>query len=227
MKPFKTITVAALMICSLIWSCGQGDLQLTIRFARVDGLTTGDRVILDESAAGQVTKVAYENSGDFSVKVAIAPEFSASATQNSRFTIVDDPGRPERKAVAIILLAPGGTPLADDAVVEGSTAASVLLEKWQKGLDQGVEALARQLQDLTSALQDVPLQEAVDEMKNTLADLHRTMVEAEEATREKIRRDILPQLQREIERLREALRAMGREDDATPLEEQLEEIRQV
>lgn len=217
--------LAPILVAVSLWACGKSGLELDLRYRNVNGLKAGDRVVMDGTPAGRVTRVAAGDGGNFTVTVEIDPDFAASATDQARFVIVEDPGVAGQQAVAVFVLRPGGTPLADKSVVDGATRTSVLVEKWQADLQTGLDELNRRYAQWADKLQKIPVEEAVSDMKRLLDELAHTMQEAGDSAREHIRKEVLPKVQREFDRLRDTLRGMGREGEAAPLETQLENLR--
>ncbi len=122
----KLLTVLILLVWSVLPACNQNGLSLKIRFARVEGLKPGNRVLFEQNPIGSVTEVIYSEEGIFLVSVHIEEHFTNTATEHARFFIVSDPAEQNRKAVRLVHLREGGSLLPDNTTVKGSTETSVL-----------------------------------------------------------------------------------------------------
>lgn len=87
---------------AVLFGCGNQGLDLTVRFQRIEGLKTEAPVIFDQDSIGTVTRVTYQDRGDFLVDLVIEPSYSDIATEHSRFFISDRPESPGQKAVEMI-----------------------------------------------------------------------------------------------------------------------------
>jgi paraquat-inducible protein B len=208
-------------------ACAEPDLGLSIRYERVNGLTPGDRVLMDRSEIGRVTAVAYSKDGDFQVKVAIRPEFRPAATENARFFIIADPAAQERRAIEILQVRPGGTPLADGTTVTGATPYSARLEQFLAGVERNVQELQAQINAFGEELRRIPESEAVRKLEQQVADLVAQLQRQGREAREKLIEEVLPRLEKEIENLRRRLQDLGREDELKPLEREWEKLREI
>ncbi len=134
-----------IMLCgALLAGCSFG-LEFKIRFDAVDGLDKESRVIFDKNPIGAVTGVYYTEEGFFLVSVRIEKEFESAVTENSRFFIVADSGRPAKKAVEMIRVGSGGTAIRPGSVIQGVTRTSALME-------QITEKLKTQMHDFGKSL---------------------------------------------------------------------------
>lgn len=208
-------------------ACAEPDLGLSIRYERVNGLTTGDRVLMDRSEIGRVTAVAYSGDGDFEVKVAIQPEFRPAATENTRFFITADPAAQDRRAIEILQVRPGGTPLADGTTVTGATHYSAYLERFLAGVERNVQELQAQINAFGEELRRVPESEAVRKLEQQVADLVAQLQQQGREAREKLLEEVLPRLEKEVQNLRRRLQDLGREDELKPLEREWEKLREI
>ncbi len=208
-------------------ACAEPDLSLTIGYERVNGLARGDRVLMDRTEIGRVTDVAYSGEGAFQVKVVIRREFRAAATENSRFSIIADPAAPERRAIAMLQVRPGGAPLADGAAVVGAAVYSARLEQFLAGVERNMEELQMQLRAFGEELRRIPESEAVAKLQQRLAEFVAQLQQAGRESREKLLQEVLPRLEKEIEALRKRLQDLGREEEIRPLERQWETLREI
>jgi hypothetical protein len=220
------------IVLALAWlltaaACAEPDLGLTIKYERVDGLTRGDRVLMERSEIWRVTDVAYLAAGAFEVKVAIRPEFRPAATENSRFTIIAEPAAPERRAIEMLQVRPGGAPLADGATVDGTAGYSARLEQFLSGVEQNLEGLQIQLKAFGEELRRIPESEAVRNLEQRVAEFAAQLQQAGHEARAKLLEEVLPRLEKEVQALRKRLQDLGREEETRPLERQWENLRKI
>lgn len=208
-------------------ACAQPDLSLTVGYERVNGLTRGDRVLKDRTEIGRVADLAYSGEGAFQVKVVIRREFRQAATENSRFTIIADPAAPERRAIEMLQVRPGGAPLADGTKVAGATGYSARLEQFLSGVEQNLGGLQTQLNAFGEELRRIPESEAVRKLEQRMAEFVAQLQQAGRETREKLLEEVLPRLEKEVEALRKRLQDLGREEEIGPLERQWENLREI
>ncbi|MCG6905697.1 MAG: hypothetical protein LJE63_03650 [Desulfobacteraceae bacterium] len=220
------------IVWALVWlltaaACAEPDLGLTIKYERVDGLTRGDRVLMERTEIGRVTDVVYSDAGAFEVKVAIRREFRPAATENSRFTIIADPAAAERRAIEMLQVRPGGVPLADGATVAGAAGYSARLEQFLSGVEQNLEGLQTQLRAFGEELRRIPESEALDKLERRVAEFAAQLQEAGREARAKLLEEVLPRLEKEVQALRKRLQDLGREEEIRPLERQWENLREI
>lgn len=208
-------------------ACAEPDLGLTIRYDRVNGLTQGERVLMDRSEIGRVTDVAYSADGDFKVKVVIRREFRQAVTENSRFFISVDPAAQERRAIELLQVRPGGTPLVDGTTVTGATPYSARLEQFLAGVEQNAQELQAHIKAFGEELRRIPESEAVRKLEQQVADLVAQLQQQGREAREKLLKEVLPRLEEEVEKLRRRLQDLGREEELEPLEREWEKLREV
>jgi paraquat-inducible protein B len=208
----KKINVVLMLAVFLFFACEEKGLNLTIRFDQIQGLQADDRVVFENNHVGQVIRVFYSNDGVYIVDLKIREDFANAATEHSRFYIIEDPQAVEKKAVEMIQLHKGGTPLANGSSVEGSTRSSAMFQN------------GKQFRKFFEDLSKLPESEEVKQLQKDLEELGREMEQAGKATRDKIQNDIVPMIKEELERLKKRLEKFGREEEVEPLEKQLEEL---
>lgn len=214
-----------LLLLLVFTGCQPGSLNLTIRFDQIHGLVKGDRVMHEHNPIGTVTAVTYTNNGDYEAVVMIRENFKEAVTEYSRFYITDDPGRQGRKAVEMLQAGTGGAPLKDNAVVEGSSRTSAIIEQVMGGFETGFEEIQKRFERFAEDLKQVPESDAYKKLERQLKELTEEMQRSGNKTRETIEKQWLPRIERELENLKKRLREMGREKELKPLEVQFEKIK--
>ena len=111
--------------------------KVMVLYDRPGSLKPGDRVIWENQTIGSVGDFQANPSGKTVVPMQVKPDFREALTDQSRFLIQSDSDRPGSQLVKMVLLASGGKPLPDGAVVEGSTTFSLMTEKGSRGV-QGI-----------------------------------------------------------------------------------------
>jgi len=202
-----------------IAACQDKGLNLHITFDQIQGLKGDDRVIFDQSHIGRVTGVRYAESGSFTVHVEINREFAMAVTEHSRFFIETDPADKTRKALEMIQVTKGGTPLKDGTTVSGSSKHSALFNQKCDSFEKGIEDLKKKFQEFSDQFRDIPEGGAYKELEKEIRRLSEEIKRAGEMAREKIEKEMLPRLKKELEKLRERLfKLKEKEETEKPLE---------
>jgi len=220
----KTVMLLSL---SLIAGWFSSDLDIEIRFNQIDGLKTGGRVLFEKNAIGEVTDVFYEKDGTYRVDVTIQDDFKNAVTEFSRFFIANDVSSPDVKAVEMMQVKSGGSPLEDGAVVKGVTRLSALMERMEDDVSRTVEDLKERFKGFSKDLKEAPQDEEIKKLQKDLDQLLEEMKRSGAAFRDKVKKDLIPKIQKEIDKLQEKLREQGREKDAEPLQTKMDEIRHI
>lgn len=121
------IICAALFAVSLS-GCLDSSLTFQIRFADLNGLQKGNRVVFEANHIGEVVQVNYTEKGDYLITVKIMPDFANATTGDSTFYIATDPAAAPAKAVIVEQSKPGGTIIQQGAVIAGTQKAGYLDE---------------------------------------------------------------------------------------------------
>ena len=208
-------------------ACKENSLNLKIRFNQVQGLKQGNRVIFGQNHIGTVKRLFYSNEGFFIVDIAIKRDFTDTATEHSRFSIITDSQNQENKAVEMIQIRRGGTRLKNNATLQGSTDTSILFQKLFGGIENGLKDLEKQFEQFSKDLKSIPETEEFKKLENELKRLAEEMKRSGQAVRQKIKEELLPQLKKEMEKLRKRLHEFGREDEMKPLEIEMEKIQKI
>ena len=220
---FKRSFLTALLVAS-VCGCADGTHDFQIRFHDVRGLHKGNPVYLDESIIGSVEKVDYTEDGVFLVRVAIQEEFASTATDASRFFIDTNPQKRDQMAIRVVPLGRGGNPIAEDAVVDGSTKYAVLYEQFAYLLGQNITVLESGINEFLKALQGVPSDGQIREIERQLDEIIAGLGRMSREMKHQLEREILPLLREKIEELRKSLEGSGREEDLEPLDRKMEAI---
>ncbi len=214
-KPVAAAAVPYLLLLLLFTACSN-DLGFTVQFKQAEGIKKGDSVLWRGNRIGKVKGVTYTKDGVFAVKLSIDESFRNAATDAERFVITEDPAGGGAKAVEMVDVRPGGVPLADGAVVNGSG-------KWEAW----GEALQRKWDDFLRDLSDVPKEEWAKDLKKQMNELGEELKNAGEQTRKKLKEDVLPQMEKNLEELKKWLKQQGREKESKPLDDQMKEIKSI
>ncbi len=83
----------------LLAACRSDNVAIGVSFQTVDGLQRGDRVLFESNPAGRIEAVEYGNDRTYLVRLQVDKGFANALTEYSRFQIIDDPGKPGRKAI--------------------------------------------------------------------------------------------------------------------------------
>jgi hypothetical protein len=158
------------------------------------------------------------------VDLAIKKDFANAATEYSKFFIIEDPQNKGKKAVEMIHVQRGGSPLKDGATVQGSTKSSAVLSRMEDDFEKGLEDLEEYFERFFEDLRGVPESQEFKKLEKELERLAEEMKRSGKSAQEKIQKELLPRLKQEIEKLRKQLRKFGRERELEPLETQIEKI---
>ncbi|MBW2099739.1 MAG: hypothetical protein JRG68_03070 [Deltaproteobacteria bacterium] len=214
-----------LMFSLVVLGCRQSSLNLKIRYDQIQGLKKGDRVIFERNHIGIVTDVSYSVDAYYMVDVSIKNDFANAATEHSVFFITTDPQNKNKKAVEMIQLRKGGSPLQEGAIVFGSTKSSAIFHQMWSDLENKMDVFKKDFEQFLEDLSRIPESEKFKTLEKELDRLAEEMKRSGEAVQEKIRKELLPKLREELEKLREKLQESGREDELKPLETKMEKIR--
>jgi len=220
----KKIYLLLISVILLFFACEEKGLHVKVRFDQTAGLQADNRVIFESNRIGRVSRVFYSQEAIYEVDLQIKADFANAVTENARFYIIDDPLASEKKAIEMIQIRKGGSPLADGTIVDGSTRSLAVYQKMLENFDKQAGKLAGQFQQFLEDVGKLPESEAVQQLHKDLADIAREMEKAGKATRDKIQNEIVPMLKQELEQLKKRLEKYGREKEVEPLQEQLEKL---
>lgn len=205
-----------IMLCgALLAGCSRG-LEFKIRFDAVDGLEKESRVIFDKNPMGSVTGVSYADAGHFLVSVRIEKDFESAVTGHSRFFIVSDSGRPGKKAVEMIRVRPGGTPIEPGSVIQGTTRTSALMEQITEKLKTHMDDLGKTLKEFSGELEKEPEGNQDRESRSQWDRLVDEIQNFIHLVRDKVENEMLPRINEFIDMLRNFMKDETPEKDTGP-----------
>ena len=213
----KLIAIFGLFLA--IMGCQEKGLNLQITFDKVLGLKGDDRVIFDQNPIGRVTGLQYAESGSYIVEVEIKTEFAKAVTEHARFFIVADPTDKTKKAIEMIQVRKGGTPLKDRTIVAGSKKHSALFDRTWNAFENGLEDLKKQFEEFSEQFKRIPESKAYKELEKELEILSEKIKRAGKSARGKIEKEVLPRLKEEMEKLNQRILKLKEKEGA---EKQLE-----
>ena len=199
--------------------------KVMVMYDHPGSLKPGDRVIWENQTIGSVGDFQSNPSGKTVVPLQVKPDFREALTDQSRFLIQADPDRPGSQLVKMVLLAPGGKPLPDGAVVEGSTAFSLTIEKGSRGIQGIPQALQDALDRLSKELSRLSDREWQKELESQLDSWTRELKNSGEDTRRYFEKEVLPKLEQAVQDLLRRLKDLGKEKDGKSLEEKFNQLK--
>ena len=215
---FLTLIVLGLASCA-------SPHKVLVMYDRPGSLKPGDRVIWENQTIGSVGNFQANPSGKTVVPLEVKSDFRQALTDQSRFLIQPDPDRPGNQSVKMVLLASGGKPLPEGAVVEGSTTFSYWIEKGTRDVQalpklfqNGLDLLAQELGRLSD-------NEWQKELERQIEAWTQELQKSGEETRRYFRREVLPKLEMAIQGFLRRLKELGRELDGKTLEDKLENLK--
>lgn len=216
-----------LILSMALFACQENVLNLKIKFDQIYGLQKGDRVVFEKNHIGAVTDVFYSKEGFYTVGIVIKKNFVDAATEHSQFFIISDPQDTDKKAIEIIQAQKDGSPLKNNAIIEGSTKTSAVVDQILNEMLDGIGGLKKQFEHFSEEFKSIPESEEFKTLKEELKRLGEEMGRSGEAVRKKIQQEVLPQLKEELEKLRERLRQFGREDELEPIEIEIKKMTEI
>jgi len=191
--------------------CGQ-DLHFKISYVDIGSLAEGDPVVIDGQPVGKVAGVEQTQGGEHLVEVAIPRKLASVATREASFILAPDPDQPQRRRIEIVLARPGGKPIAEGEVVQGSYSSSLGLlfpfGELLRGLGDALQSLRGQVDQFRQDLQklpDSPEGKRLQEEWRALAD---EIAKAQSEAGSSLKNDILPKLEKQMDELRKRMEDM-------------------
>lgn len=232
-KAFRISSVFFVLL--ILCGCGPKALHFKIRFDQIMGLKAGDSLIFEGNSVGSVDEVSYTQAGDYLVTVTIKPNFSNTATRNSRFFIADDPGAEGKKAIEITQEHAGGELLRDGEIVDGSERPNVfqeLLDRLQKEahryqgqaddyLQKFKESLHQSAQEL-----DAELESTLDGLSEQFSRFSEEEGNAPDSQELKTLEERLARLAEEASRAQQAIREKIKKEVIPKIQERLDQLRE-
>ncbi len=191
----------------LLTACGQ-DLHFKIRYDDIDGLKIGDPVVLDSQPIGKVTGLEETKAGEHLVEVAIPRESAGSATSEASFILAADPDKPDHGRIDVVLSNPGGKPIAEGSVVQGSYAGPQSLfplGEILRGFGGALRDLGNQVERFRQEFQKLPDSPEVKKLEEEWRRLTDEIARAQNQAGNTLNKEILPKLEREMEELKKRL----------------------
>ena len=201
--------------------CKENALHIKVKYDQIYGLQKGERVLFEQNHIGQITEIFYSKENHYLVSLAIKKSFANAATEHSRFIITADPQDKKNKAIEIIQVQKGGTPLIDGAIVDGSTKSSEFFGSMQDELDKGIENLKEQFDKFSEEIKRIPESDEFKTLKKELDVLLEELKKSGKSVKEKIDKQLMPQIEKEVEKLRERLREFEQKKESKPSDDQL------
>jgi hypothetical protein len=161
------------------------------------------------------------------VDLQISRKIREKVTDQSRFLIKEDPNQPGVGTVEVIQLAGGGSPLADGAEVEGSTALSLEFDRTRQALQAWSEMLQKELEHWQKDLRELPEKEWYKELEGRIEYWARELDRASEETRQYFKDEVAPRLEEMLRELRKRLRELGKERDVEILQTKFEKLKHI
>ena len=216
MRFFRT---AILVFVSTILFAGCNTLDITANFKDINGLKTGDPVVVDKTPVGRVTAITPPGNGSYAVSVEIDKEFKAFMTEHAVFHLAPSPETPGRTVIRVTQAASGGSPLQKGAMVQGAASPpaqglSGMLKKLETGFGQFLEEMGR-----------IPESEEYKRLESAMDKLAEELKASGKEARETLKNEILPKLRKELDTFKKRLEDGGRELE--PLEKQLDTLREI
>ncbi len=212
------------IILLVLASCATSH-KIMVMYDRPGSLKSGDRVIWENQTIGSVGDFQLNPSGKTVVPLLVKPDFRQALTDQSRFLIQPDPGRPGSQSIKMVHVASGGKVLPDGAVVEGSTTFSLMTERGTRGI-QGIPQILQDAMDrLSKELGRLSDREWQKELESQLDTWTRDLKKSGEDTRLYFQKEVLPKLEEDLQDLLRRLKDMGNEKDGKILEEKLGQLK--
>lgn len=206
-----------------LFSCAR-PFHTTVLYERTEGLRPGDPVIWKDQTIGTVDSLEANPQGRSLVRLGIKKEFKGLVTDQSRFLIQPEALGSGRPVVEMIHLAPGGNPLPDGAVVEGSTDFSLILERGTTGLKAWSTLFQGWLERIEQGIRLLREKDVLGEVERQIEGWARVLKRSGEETRRYFKGEVLPRLERLIRELKKISREEGREEEIRRLEERLRDL---
>ncbi len=199
--------------------------RLTVIYDRPAGLKPGDRVLWENQVIGSVGTLEVSPEGKTSVPLYIQKDFRPRITDQSRFLVEGDPLKPANRSVKMVQLFPGGNPLPDGAVVEGSTSFSIMMEKGSRELEGWAKFFQDTIDRLEKEIHRLSEKEWEKELERQLERWTRELERSSEDVRRYFQKEVLPQLEQAVHDLLRRLKELGKEKGVQSLEEKLERLK--
>lgn len=182
----KRVCLFLLLLLAIV-GCVRGKHHLTVQFNATEGLKVEDPVVFQQNRIGRVRHILYTDQGKYLVDILVDKEFKNALTVDSQFYISRDPTNPDGKALIVEQARPGGTLLADKALVMGTEKLSPLLQifetlqqksgDWEEQLNRKLDELRRNYEEKSTEI-NRDLDAAITELNRRLVELQEAMRQA-------------------------------------------------
>lgn len=208
MNFLKIITFSVL--CVGLGGCSDGNLHLKVHYREVDGLQPGAAVVHNQQPIGSVVAVEPSPQGGYLVSIAVADQFAAAATEDSRFFLAERDDAPGTRQIEIEQSKPGGTALAEGSTVEGSERITSLFPFGEvfRQFSDSLRGMREQVEQLQKDLKKLPHSDEGKRLQQEWRRLTEEIEKAQGQAEESVKKDLLPKLEAEMERLRERFKRM-------------------
>lgn len=209
-----------LILGSAVFSCAGP--RLTVLYNDRDGLKPGDRVFWDGQTIGKVESIEVDPQGRYPVHLQMDRDMRNRVTDQSRFVIQTDPARKGRAGVKIVQLGEGN-PLPEGATVEGSTEASLNLER--RGLGSLADSFLKELDRLQKEIGGLFAPDRLRELERQIREWTRLLEKSGTEVRRWVREQVLPALEGIVREMERILRSEGKSRDAARLEQEFKDLK--
>lgn len=205
----KIVSLLAFLLPFLA-ACSQ-DLHFKIRYDDIDGLRKGDPVVLDNQPIGKVAGLEETKSGEHLVEVSIPRESAGSVTSEASFVLEADPEQPGKSRIEVVLSSPGGKPIAEGAVVQGTYPESqgfFPFGELLRGFGGALRELSNQLEHFRQEFQKLPNSPEAKQLGDEWRRLTEEIAKAQNQAGNALNKEILPKLEKEMKDLQKRLEEM-------------------
>jgi len=206
--------------------CAQ-HLQINVLYDRTGGLQKGGPVYLGNQEIGTVQNPEVTSTGRIVVPLRIDADHRDQITDQSRFVMQAHPPQTDRPSIQVIQVSPGGRPLRDGAVVEGSSSFGAYLEKGTQEILGWTRLFEETLRGLEKEFNRLSAKEWQEKLENQIEDWTKELERSGEEVQRYFLKEVLPRLEKSIRDLRRRLEEQGKEKAIEPLEEKLERLKGV
>lgn len=208
----------------LLSGCMQEELQLSISFDDVDGLTPGSPVVYDSAEVGAVTEVEYTDQGAFLVFIGIKQKFSELARSNSEFTIIENKNEPGKKAVEIIVSSDPGEQLTDGARVKGASKLKAFTSRLKSDFGETLKSVKTNFDSTMDKISDDAVQTQLDSINTELDQWKKEVHTLSESTKTRLQNDVLPRMQEKVNHWKVKVENMELEETLEKVEEKINDV---
>jgi hypothetical protein len=226
MRHICTGILTVLVFFGLLSACSD-TFHLTVLYSSIDGLRSGDRVLWADRTIGEVRSIETDSAGRFRVNLEIREVFAPELTDNCRFLIEAEPQKPELRRVHMIRLAGGGEPLAEGAMIDGSSSLSVLVERGGREVELWSKKFQVELERWRKEFGQLSEEQWYEQIKRQMEHFARELERSGKEARRYLRETVLPRLEEAVRELQRRLQEQDKGEEVEVLEVKLEELRRI